>query len=160
VTSRRAVFDSNILISGYLWKGIARQALEKVRSDEWKHLVSNDTIDELIRVLAYSKFKLTAPEIDPIVQDLLGFSEFVNVKSKVEIVSADPTDNVFLELALDGKASVIVSGTIIYSISKYSTRSLSYRFASFLPTEHSSALSRVVLKLSTGSRLFGIVIPA
>lgn len=74
------------------------------------HLVSRDTLDELIRVLAYSKFNLTAAEIDPIVQDLLGMSEFVNVKSKVDVVSADPTDNIFLELALDGKANVIVSG--------------------------------------------------
>ena len=110
MTSRRAVFDTNILISGYLWKGVARQALEKVRGDQWIHLVSKDTVDELIRVLAYAKFNLTAAEIDPIVQDLLGMSEFVNVKSRVEIVSADPTDNIFLELALDGKANVIVSG--------------------------------------------------
>jgi len=108
--TRRAVFDTNVLISGYLWKGAARQALEKVRSSTWRHLVSKDTTDELIRVLAYSKFNLTAREIDPIVQDLLGFSEFVNVKSRVEVVSADPTDNIFLELALDGKANVIVSG--------------------------------------------------
>jgi len=108
--TRRAVFDTNVLISGYLWKGAARQALEKVRSSTWRHLVSKDTTDELIRVLAYSKFNLTAREIDPIVQDLLGFSEFVNVKSRVEVVSADPTDNIFLELALDGKAKVIVSG--------------------------------------------------
>jgi len=108
--TRRAVFDTNVLISGYLWKGAARQALEKVRSSPWTHLVSKDTTDELIRVLAYSKFNLTAREIDPIVQDLLGFSEFVNVKSRVEVVSADPTDNIFLELALDGKANVIVSG--------------------------------------------------
>ena len=110
MTSRRAVFDTNILISGYLWKGVARQALEKVRGDEWKHLVSKDTVDELIRVLAYSKFNLTAAEIDPIVRDLLAISEYVNVKSRVEIVVADPTDNVFLELALDGQANVIVSG--------------------------------------------------
>jgi uncharacterized protein len=110
VASRRAIFDTNILISGYLWKGVARQALEKVRGNDWIHLVSRDTLDELIRVLAYSKFNLTAAEIDPIVQDLLGISEFVNVKSRVEIVSADPTDNIFLGLALDGKANVIVSG--------------------------------------------------
>ena len=110
MASRRAVFDTNILISGYLWKGVARQALEKVRGNDWIHLVSRDTLDELIRVLAYSKFNLTAAEIDPIVQDLLGLSEFVNVKSRVEIVSADPTENIFLGLALDGKANVIVSG--------------------------------------------------
>lgn len=95
MTSRRAVFDTNILVSAYLWKGVARQALEKVRTAEWKHLVSKDTIDELVRVRAYSKFNLTAAEIDPIVRDLLAMSEFVNVRSRLEIVAADPTDNIF-----------------------------------------------------------------
>lgn len=110
MTSRRAVFDTNILVSAYLWKGVGRQALEKVRTAEWKHLVSKNTIDELVRVLAYSKFNLTAAEIDPIVCDLLAMSEFVNVRSRLEVVAADPTDNIFFELALDGKANVIVSG--------------------------------------------------
>lgn len=110
MANRRAVFDTNILISGYLWKGVARQAIERVRRKEWIHLVSRDTLDELIRVLAYSKFNLSAFQIDPIVRDLLSISEFVNVTSQIAVVSADPTDNVFLELALDGKANVIVSG--------------------------------------------------
>jgi uncharacterized protein len=109
VARRRAVFDTNVLISGYLWKGVARQAIEKVRQNEWIHLVSNATVDELIRVLAYSKFGLTAAEIGPIVGDLLGISEFVSVKSKLRVVTADPTDDIFLNLALDGRADVIVS---------------------------------------------------
>ena len=108
--SRRVVFDTNILISGYLWKGSARKAIEKVRQKQWVHLISDETVNELIRVLAYSKFGLTPAEMEPIVRDLLNISEHVNVKSKLNIISADPTDNIFLNLALDGQATVIVSG--------------------------------------------------
>jgi uncharacterized protein len=110
VASRRVVFDTNILISGYLWKGSARKAIEKVRQKQWVHLISNETVNELIRVLAYSKFGLMPAEMEPIVRDLLNISEHVNVKSKLNIISADPTDNIFLNLALDGQAALIVSG--------------------------------------------------
>ena len=110
MASRRAVFDTNILISGYLWKGSARRAIEKVRQKQWVHLISDETVNEFIRVLAYSKFGLTPAEMEPIIRDLANISEHVNVKSKFNIISADPTDNIFLNLALDGQATVIVSG--------------------------------------------------
>jgi putative PIN family toxin of toxin-antitoxin system len=108
--ARRAVFDTNILISGYLWKGQPRQAIEKVRDKEWTLLVSKDTIAELIRVLAYRKFGLSPEEIQPIVEDLLRISEIVEVTTKVTAIRADLTDNMFLALAVDGRAEVIVSG--------------------------------------------------
>ena len=108
--ARRVVFDTNVLISGYLWKGMARRALEKVRSREWALLISNDAIDELIRVLAYDKFGLKPEEIGPIVRDLTEISEFVEVRTQIQIIEDDPTDNIFLALAIDGGADVIVSG--------------------------------------------------
>ena len=104
------MFDTNVLISGYLWKGLARRALEKVRSREWALLISNDAIDELIRVLAYDKFGLKPEEIGPIVRDLTEISEFVEVRTQIQIIEDDPTDNIFLALAIDGGADVIVSG--------------------------------------------------
>ena len=108
--ARRIVFDTNVIVSGYLWKGLSRRALEKVRSGKWILLNSKDTIDELVRVLAYDKFGLKANEIQPIIRDLSNISEFVEVRSQIEIIKDDPTDNIFLALAIDGLAEVIVSG--------------------------------------------------
>jgi len=108
--ARRAVFDTNILISGYLWQGLAREAIEKVRDEEWTLLVSRETIDELIRVLAYRKFGLSPEEIQPIVEDLIQIGEIVDVTTEVTAVQNDLTDNMFLALAADGRAEVIVSG--------------------------------------------------
>jgi len=108
--TKRVVFDTNILISGYLWGGIPRKALEKTRTTEWILVLSEDGIKEFIRVLSYSKFALTASEIQPIITDLEENAEFVEVKSSVEIIKEDPSDNIFLSLALAGGASYIVSG--------------------------------------------------
>ena len=110
MASRKVVFDTNVLISGYLWKGSPRRAIDKVRRGEWIHLVSEETIEELIRVLAYAKFGLKPEEIEPIIRDLMAISEYVEVRSKIDLVKADPTDNIFLNLAIDGQADVIVSG--------------------------------------------------
>jgi putative PIN family toxin of toxin-antitoxin system len=108
--TKRVVFDTNILISGYLWGGIPRKALEKTRTKEWILVISTESIKEFIRVLSYSKFVLNASEIQPIIKDLEENAEFVEVKSLVDIIKEDPSDNIFLSLALDGGASYIVSG--------------------------------------------------
>jgi uncharacterized protein len=46
----------------------------------------------------------------PSLDDLRHVSEFVHVTSKFQLIAADPTDNIFLNLAIDGNANVIVSG--------------------------------------------------
>lgn len=108
--AKRAVFDTNVLVSGYLWKGSARRALEKVRSGEWTLLVSKDAIDKLIRVLAYNKFGLKPEEIEPTIRDLIKIRKLVEVRTQIQIIKDDPTNNIFLALAMDGQADVIVSG--------------------------------------------------
>jgi len=108
--ARRVVFDTNILISGYLWKGAPRRALDRVRAGQWVLLSSKDTMAEFIRVLAYEKFGLEPAEIEPLIADLRRISEFVQVRSKVQVIEEDLTDNIFLNLAVDGKADIIVSG--------------------------------------------------
>ena len=64
----------------------------------------------MIRVLAYPKFGLTPPEILPIARDIRRFAQLVNVTSSVDAIADDPTDNRFLECALDGNAQYIISG--------------------------------------------------
>jgi len=73
-------------------------------------LISGETTNELIRVLAYDKFGLAAQEIQPIIEDLIGIGEIVEVATTVTAITTDPTDNIFLALALDGQADTIVSG--------------------------------------------------
>jgi putative PIN family toxin of toxin-antitoxin system len=74
-------------------------------------LLSNTKIEaELIRVLAYSKFGLTSAEIFPVIKHLRKHAHFVGEKSNIKIIEEDPTDNIFLECAIDGNAEYIISG--------------------------------------------------
>jgi hypothetical protein len=103
------VFDTNVLISGCLWDGKARQALQIIKSDKFKLLYCRESIDELVRVLSI-KFHLNAQEIYPIVLDIRSIGEVITVTSKENPVRNDPSDNLFINLARDGNAQVIVSG--------------------------------------------------
>jgi putative PIN family toxin of toxin-antitoxin system len=73
-------------------------------------LASRQTLDELIRVLGYRKFGLTASEIPPILDDVIALSQVVAVKQPVTVIRDDPTDNIFLGLASAGRAAFLVSG--------------------------------------------------
>ncbi|MBI3595740.1 MAG: putative toxin-antitoxin system toxin component, PIN family [Nitrospirae bacterium] len=106
----RVVFDTNVLISAYLWQGPPRKALELARSGRCQLVISNEALREFVRVLAYSKFGLTPREIAPILEDLMSIALFVPVRSRIAAIKADPTDNVFVGLAVDSGARYIVSG--------------------------------------------------
>jgi putative PIN family toxin of toxin-antitoxin system len=103
------VFDTNVLISGYLWSGKPRQAIRVVQSGAFRLLYCRESIDELIRVLS-TKFDLSAAEIYAIVSDLRAIGKNIGVHSKENPIEEDPTDNLFINLATDGNARMIVSG--------------------------------------------------
>jgi len=107
---KRIVFDTNVTISAIFWKGYPRTIYNLVKEKKVILLSSVEIEAEFIRVLAYSKFGLAPAEIFPIVNNLRRHIQFVEVKSKVDIIKEDTTDNIFLECALDGKADYIISG--------------------------------------------------
>ena len=107
---KRIVFDTNVTISAFFWKGYPRTIYDLVKDGKVTLLSCIGIEAELIRVLAYARFGLIPAEILLIVNDLRKHVQFIEVKSKVDIIKEDPTDNIFLECALDGKAHYVVSG--------------------------------------------------
>jgi putative PIN family toxin of toxin-antitoxin system len=103
------VFDTNILISGYLWTGKPRQAIRVVKSGGFRLLYCRESIDELIRVLSI-KFGLDSGEIFRIVSDIHTIGKKTTIVTKDQPISEDITDNLFINLAIDGDARLIVSG--------------------------------------------------
>ncbi len=103
------VFDTNILISGYLWTGKPRQAIRVVKSGGFRLLYCKESIDELIRVLSI-KFGLDSGEIFRIVSDIHTIGKKTTIVSQDQPISEDITDNLFINLAIDGDARLIVSG--------------------------------------------------
>jgi putative PIN family toxin of toxin-antitoxin system len=107
----RVVLDTNALVSALLFTGRASALVGRWKDGLIIPLVSRDTLEELVRVLAYPKFRLSTDEIKAIInQDVLPYVETVRITKKVRVIEADPADNAFLECAVSGKADFIITG--------------------------------------------------
>lgn len=116
---KNIVFDTNVLISGYLWKGKPREAVNLIKSGALSLLYCTNSLDELVRILS-SKFGLAASEVYRVILDIKSIGRRVNIISKEHPITYDPSDNLFINLAIDGNAKVIVSGdTHLLKVKEY-----------------------------------------
>lgn len=108
----RIVFDTNVLLSALLFRGSRLSWIVPL----WQHdkvvpLLSKETARELLRVLAYPKFKLTHEEQQCILQAFVPYVETVSIRASYNLpVCRDPDDQKFLTLAFDGHADYLVTG--------------------------------------------------
>jgi len=111
--THRVVLDTNCIISALLF---SRQKMAWLRHS-WqngriKPLASKDTVSEIIRVLAYPKFKLDKAEQHILLADFLPYTEVVTINhlpGDLPMIR-DPADQIFLILAVAGQAEVLVTG--------------------------------------------------
>ena len=107
---RRVVLDTNVTISAFFWSGYPRSVYDLIVNKILTALLSESMEKELIRVLGYSKFGLSPVEILPFVKHLRSNPEFIDSTTRLSVITSDPTDNIFLECAVDGNADYIVTG--------------------------------------------------
>jgi len=105
----RIVIDTNVFVSSLLGGKIG------IILDEWKAkkfilVVSEAVVREYLCVLSRPKFQIPAQEIEVITDYLFKNAEFVTPLEMVSVIETDPSDNKFLEAALQGNAMYIVSG--------------------------------------------------
>ncbi len=108
---RRWVLDTNTLISRLLLPtGTAGRAVDHALA-LGVLLVSDDTLDELARVLSRPKFDrcVTLAERQRFIQLLGGVARRVPITHRVQ-ACRDPKDDIFLHVALNGEAEAIVTG--------------------------------------------------
>jgi len=108
----RVVIDTNLVLSALVFgKNTAKLRLAW-QSDRFISLASKETITELIRVLAYPKFKLTRTEQEHLLSDYLPYCDTVLMPSQLPLIPEcrDPFDVPFLVLALVGRADYLVTG--------------------------------------------------
>lgn len=107
---RRVVRDTNVVVNALLFRG-ATSGLHAI----WKRgtltlAVSDRTLAELARVLAYPKFRLTPDIVTSLLAtEVLPFTERV-VPGREPRACRDPNDDEFLWLARDGRAEMLVTG--------------------------------------------------
>jgi len=109
----RTVLDTNVVLSALVFTEGRMAALRRCWQDRrCVPLVSATTVAELIRVLAYPKFKLGDEEQHELLADYLPWCVTVRVPNPPPAIPPcrDPYDAPFLQLALAGKAAYLVSG--------------------------------------------------
>jgi uncharacterized protein len=109
----RVVIDTNILVSALVFSQGKVAALRLAwQAGQFQLLVSKATTTELIRVLAYPKFKLAPEEQEELLADYLPFCATVRMPAKLPPIPKcrDPFDLPFLHLAVVGRANYLVTG--------------------------------------------------
>ncbi len=109
--NRRFVFDTNVLISAFLFsQSKPRQALEQA-TVIGVIVLSNSVLSELEEVLYRPKFDryLTKERRQEFLEDLTENAQFIDVTEQIN-ECRDPKDNKYLELALSGQVECIVTG--------------------------------------------------
>jgi len=110
MSKAKFVLDSNVLVSAALFKdSIARQAFNKAAIDG-QILVSEPVLAELRDVFSRPRFNryLSSELRTAFLTDLLTVVEIVEITESIA-ACRDPKDNKFLELAVDGQATCILS---------------------------------------------------
>jgi putative PIN family toxin of toxin-antitoxin system len=108
--TERLVLDTNVVLSGLLFPGSTpSRALLKAQAGEV--LASDATLLELVEVMSRARFDRY---VERRVRQRL-MAEFANACEPVQIVSPiracrDPRDDKFLDVAVHGRADVIVTG--------------------------------------------------
>ena len=109
----RVVIDTNLVLSALVFaQGRLAPLRHAWQGTYCQPLVSSITVAELIRVLAYPKFKLTAEDQQELLADYLPYCTTVRMPAKLPATPEcrDKFDLPFLQLAVTGKADCLVSG--------------------------------------------------
>ena len=110
---QRVVLDTNVVVSALVFGGGAAGQIRHVwRQGLCVPLVSRATVEELIRVLGYPKFRLSAEEQHELLADYLPYAHAAVIPQPPPNVPPcrDADDLKFLELAIAGRARALVTG--------------------------------------------------
>lgn len=111
--AKRVVLDTNTVLSALLFVNGRLVPLRAAwQSGELTPLLCAQTVEELLRVLTYPKFKLAREEHDELLADYLPYGEVVPPWQTRPAVPEcrDACDQVFLDLAAVGGAQWLVTG--------------------------------------------------
>lgn len=111
MTRERVVIDTNVLISGLLSSATPPARVVEHAIEHGQLLASRDTLRELMAKLLAPKFDryVSRERRDALLDTLAPIIEIVEIVQRVQ-ASRDPKDDPFLEVAINGRADVLVTG--------------------------------------------------
>ncbi len=109
MSEMRAVFDTNIFVSGIIFGGAPRMCLEAVRAGDAELCISRAILRELFYVLR-EKFAWTDADAREAVAAVFDTAKLVEPAERLRVIQKDDPDNRILEVAVAANADCIVSG--------------------------------------------------
>lgn len=106
----RLVIDTNVVISGIFWKGIPNKILKKWFDGEFEVFISAYILAEYEEVLKRIGSGLSLEEIREWIELIITHSSIIIPSGKLNVIEADPDDDMFIECAFYGDADFIISG--------------------------------------------------
>lgn len=118
---RRAVIDTNVVVSAFVFRAgtlawlrmaIVNRGVTPPVTPPVTPLVSGETLSELVRVLAYPRFRLTVEDRKIIITHYMEHAEAImRPRYRARLPRCrDPNDEMFVRLAYAAKADAIVTG--------------------------------------------------
>lgn len=110
----RIVIDTNVWVSGLLWRGMPWKLLCLAEVGEVELCIAPSMLVELAEVLSYERLQPRLQQLGLTPEELVAYA--LNLASVFEvpegdpIVVADPDDDVFLRCATAASATCVVSG--------------------------------------------------
>jgi len=110
----KIVLDTNVWLSGIFWDREASKIIEKAEKKDIQIIISEDILSEIANVLSreskFQKYIINSRlSIEDMLRTILSISTLIETRSKLDIIKADPKDNIILEAALDGRVEYIIS---------------------------------------------------
>lgn len=109
----KVVLDTNVLVSGTFWKGASDKIIEMIDKRALEIVLSKELIEEYHDVINREEImdKILNKNLilNKAVNKIIKESIIVEPLEKLNILIADPDDNIILECAFEGKVDYIIS---------------------------------------------------
>jgi hypothetical protein len=107
------VLDANVLVSGLLSpKGAPGQIIEAWREERFLMAVSPPILEEIRRVFRYPRIRqrLREEEVQRLMDDLAQVARVTPGQLMLNVLTVDPSDNLYLACAVEANADYLVTG--------------------------------------------------
>jgi putative PIN family toxin of toxin-antitoxin system len=134
----RAVFDTNVWISGLMWRGAPYRCLLLARTGLVQLRYCPSMSAELAEKLRH-KFRYSEHEIRAVLYEFHRIATRVEIPGQLKVVAADPDDDKFIECALMAGVEIIVSeDRHLLSLVQYKTTRILTSAAFLLEVDNST----------------------
>jgi putative PIN family toxin of toxin-antitoxin system len=106
----KVVLDTNVFVSGVFFAGPPHKIFEAWGDGKVQLLLSPAILEEYQRVMREIAVQFPQIKVEALIEFVILHSEIILAPSLPPVIQADPSDDKFLECAVAGEATCIVTG--------------------------------------------------